>query len=524
MDNETDVWNWTIQNVTSTVYITKDTLNVIIFIVAIIMIPAFCLLGSIGNILSIRVLANKRMRNQTNTVLLALCISDTLFLIHCLLYTFINAYSQSDPIRGEAFRSHVYPYIGAYGSVITARFTSCLTTLLSIQRFVAVFYPMQAKTICTRSNTIVAIVTIYIVTSLVFIPFIFKYESVEIIVNENITRHVMNKTTFYENNVKFYSVYGTVLNVIFRFSPLIIIFILNIVMIKVVHRTWKERRSMSIQESDSPQTLRLCSRNNRHCSSHDQQKITAMLVTVSMVFLVCILPGAVNSIATHVASSYSPVGKKRNLYMLISTITFLLETINSSVNFIIYMAMSKRFRLLYKEMFCCGHGEYYRKISFTSVKEQFRWSANKKNARKEDGSSNGRRTQSDIGPLLNGSLIHRERPWAIATKSECWDIRNARTSLDIRQSIASDVPEVFEEEGVKPQSGGSGRCPGLHFASALARRLIPKHKNKHANDFVMVNGNSNSIFENSLHRANSQFWGEEINSCVTRWMSHKSIV
>ena len=382
-------------------YVSDAELRIVTLTFAILLIPLVCLLGIIGNIFSLVVLFNQRMRNQTNSILAALCVSDIFFLIHCLIFTGLNFYKKANPIDGEKLRAYVYPIFGVYGSVVTARITSSLTTLLCIERFVAVFLPMQARNICSKRNTRLAIIGIFVITLVSFIPFLMKYHAVSNEVGENLTFTSMNTTSFYENNLNFYKVYGTVLNIIFRFAPLVIIPILNIIVIRVVHKTWKKRRSMSTENTDF---LRLSSRNGKHYSSNDQNHITFMLLTVSFVFLICILPGALNSIATHVWCTYNRLGELRNLYMVISTVTFFLETFNSSVNFIIYMAISRKFRLLFKEMFCCGHGKYYRKISLSSVKERFRWSTSKKKDNVDNDTKFRRQTVSDIGPLVTDTF------------------------------------------------------------------------------------------------------------------------
>jgi hypothetical protein len=48
----------------------------------------------------------------------------------------------------------------------------------SIERFVAVRFPMKAKFICNKKSTFIAIVTIYLVTIILFLPFPFKYKIV----------------------------------------------------------------------------------------------------------------------------------------------------------------------------------------------------------------------------------------------------------------------------------------------------------------------------------------------------------
>ena len=80
---------------------------------------------------------------------------------------------------------------------------------------------------------------------------------------------------------------------------------------------------------------------------------TVMLITVCTVFLVCIIPGAVHSIISHTWTEYSRRGKTKNLFLSIHIVTYLLEIINSSVNFVIYMVMCSKFNRTVRAMVSC---------------------------------------------------------------------------------------------------------------------------------------------------------------------------
>jgi len=480
LDNTTDVESFNASVRETDMFISKESLKTFLFVVSICLIPLCCLFGTVGNLFSIGVLWNRRMRSQSNYILGALCVSDTFFLLHSLCFTFINIYRKLRPIEGEAFRSYVYPIVGAYGSVVTARITSCLTTLLCAERFIAVYFPMQARTICTIKNTCIAIALSYIVTLILFVPFTLKYKSVTFQFNENTTRTVMNKTSLYANNMTFYSAYGTTLNIIFRFAPLLIIVILNILMIRAVHKTWRSRRTMSSLK-DTPSSLRLSSRSNRHMKYSDQNHITIMLIIVSFVFVTCILPGALHSIATHIwPRVYTPYGGMKNLYICISTATFLLETINSSMNFLIYIVCYRKFRQCYKEKFCCGHGQYYSKIS-TSMKEKFRWSSSRKNSKIQESDSYGRRTVSDIGPLImdGQSLSRRDKCYSDETHSEGCELH------------LSQLQNQSEGIAITRKKHRGHYLKHLHTRSLCNLLLFRAKKSQSTLDNENINGNSN---------------------------------
>ena len=385
-------------------YISKETSQLIQGLITMVLIPILGFFGSFGNLLSLIVLFHQRMRNQTNYILAALCISDTLLLIHSLVFSGIAIQVKMDPVKGLYNRAHVFPIVGAYTSIATARITSGLTTLLCVERFIAVYYPMQAHMTCTKRNTIIAIFLIFVSTFLVFLPFAFKWSAVTKVTPMNTTVTRGGLTNFYFENVTFYTIYGTTLNVIYRFIPLLIIPFLNVKMIMAVRRTWKLRRKMSIGHNNS--TRRFSGKSVTYRNGDEENHITIMLLIVTFVFFFCILPGAINSIVTHVWKDYSRKGKARNLYRTLSSITYLFETINSSVNFIIYMACSKTFRSLYKNIFCCSKTEYYINASISSIKERFKLTRRKTSTELFGiGRAHlyGRPTVSDVGPIRKTS-------------------------------------------------------------------------------------------------------------------------
>ncbi|XP_071100460.1 FMRFamide peptide receptor frpr-18-like [Haliotis cracherodii] len=316
--------------------IAKDTVQKVIFIFAILIIP-ICIFGCIGNILSLFVLIHHRMRNTTNCCLAALAVSDFLVLFHSLWYSTIIIYKSRDPVSAANLRRLTYPVIGAYGSVVTARITTWLTTLLSIERFVAVYCPMKARTICGKKHTYLGILMIYFVTIIAFLPHALKYRP-ETVTNNNRTIVILHKTILGKNH-QFCAIYGTILNILFRFVPIALLIILNILIVKAIRQTWNLRRIMS--------------KGGNPCNMSEQNRITIMLLIVSFVFLICILPGALNSIASQIKQDYSRLGSNRNLFACISCVTYFLETVNSSINFIIYMAFSAKFCRTYQEIFCC---------------------------------------------------------------------------------------------------------------------------------------------------------------------------
>lgn len=228
-----------------------------------------------------------------------------------------------------------FPVLGPYGSVITARITTGLTTMLSLERLIAVYFPIKAKVMCSKAMSMTCIAAIYLVTAVAFIPNALKYHSYYVTIN-NVTSYTMGLTALGKNDF-FYSIYGNILNILFRLIPILIIIFVNIFIALAIRKTWSFRRAMS---------------SGGH-TSYEQNRITLMLLMVSLVFIVCILPGAVHSIIDQIYKQYSRFGQQSNMYDVVRNVTYFLETVNSSVNFVIYMAFSTKFCRTYKQIFCC---------------------------------------------------------------------------------------------------------------------------------------------------------------------------
>ncbi|KAK3102237.1 hypothetical protein FSP39_009823 [Pinctada imbricata] len=346
MNTSTVNEGWT-TNVTSYTtnaeYISYEDIRKINFVFGNVLIPALSLFGTVGNIFCLIVLFHSRMRNASTACLAALSFSDLLFLLHCLLFSVLSFLAFCDKEKGAYYRAIFYPIFGAYGSPATGRITSWLTLLLGVERFIAVKYPIKARVMCNKFSTIVVIVAIYVTTLLLFLPYAMKYRVVYGSTNESgvvkVTASIQRTELGMDN--RFFGIYGTIMNILFRFLPVIVLVIVNSVIIYTTRDTWKLRRQMNSSVRGS-------------AAASDQTHFTVMLVTVCIVFIICLVPGAVHSLISHIWKDYNRFGKARNLFQLVSRITFFCETINSSVNFVIYMVMSQKFKRTYKDIFTCN--------------------------------------------------------------------------------------------------------------------------------------------------------------------------
>ena len=103
-----------------------------------------------------------------------------------------------------------------------------------------------------------------------------------------------------------------------------------------------------------------------------EQRITIMLISVVVVFLVCQLPQAILKLYTvYVVSTPGALTAARRLELAIGgNFCNLLVIINSAVNFVLYSALSAKFRQTFERTFCSccvGGAEQVRRRSSASV-------------------------------------------------------------------------------------------------------------------------------------------------------------
>lgn len=281
------------------------------FICGMILYPAICIPGLIGNGLSLIVLNMKDMKTSTNAFLAALAISDSIKLINDLIYFVVLLLKQTDPNAGQIAFVNIYPYAHFIFNISTC-VSSWLTVSVATERFILVCYPIEAKTLCTRLRAIVISCLIYIVMIAVSFPFALRYEKTKRTVN-NQTEWDLEVTDLWSNQ-DFDRYYTWSLNFIRSNIVLIILIILNACIIFSLRKVRANKKNTQ------------------------RNRITLMMIVVIMVFVICILPDAIMSVY---GLGYHEEGcLAKGLREFSDT----LLTINAAVNFLIYCVFSRTFR------------------------------------------------------------------------------------------------------------------------------------------------------------------------------------
>lgn len=135
---------------------------------------------------------------------------------------------------------------------------------------------------------------------------------------------------------------------LFTFLPLILLLVFNSLLVKPVTAASKNRKAMVNQQVST-----------HHRQQAEQHRITVMLISVVIVFLICQLPQAIlNLYSTYLQATDGLTQKRIRILLIINNVCNLLVMINSSINFVLYSSFSTKFRRTFKKLFCkCLYGQ-----------------------------------------------------------------------------------------------------------------------------------------------------------------------
>ena len=301
-----------------------------------------CAFGLVGNALSFIVLhfgGDHSTKTAATTLLLrALAVADSLVLATCLpLYVLepLNIY-----VHHMGSFHHFYmvimPYLWPlYLMSLTA--TILLTVLVSFHRYTAVCRPYHSATLSSLSRCQRHVGYVAVAAILYNIPRFFEYRRLDVFcpTGDGGSRFAasMHLFTAVGEDRIFRVVYDNVLYfVVMLGGPLLILAFLNAKLIAALKKRSRKRREMG----------GVATTMTGHNQQQQQQDLTVMLVAVVFVFIVCQTPTFVDRIIwAFVDKHQRHCGRWHYYYTAVGDLMVIL---NSSVNFIVYVLASRKFR------------------------------------------------------------------------------------------------------------------------------------------------------------------------------------
>ena len=281
--------------------------------------PVLIILGTIGNILSGKVMLGKRLRKHTTSVyLIGLAVVDTFILYADLPWNWINAVFEIN-IRDLSF---AYCKINLFCMYYVIQLEAWILVCVNIERLTAVFLPMKAKKLFTKRS---ALIQMAIVASVLFV----------------INSHIFWTQTLVDDG----SVYVCMEHPDFAMFRLHVYGWIDMVLASVLPFSVMFVSSIAICVK-----LYMQSKIGGSSASSKTTTITVMLITVCIVFVLCSLPITIFlSDTEYFVTRYGCCFSWNVIWPVVSIVMFT----NNAVNFLLYSISGPRFRDELRRMFPC---------------------------------------------------------------------------------------------------------------------------------------------------------------------------
>ena len=318
------------------------------FVISRIFTPLFCGFGIIGNILNIIVLTRRRMQSGSDTSseraafmgLIALAASDLCYCTSAFPKAFIE--TQAITFRSGDLKLYYYLYQD-YILNSFSKISTWLTVIMAVSRFVAICHPLHARLFVHAKGTATAIAMTFLLWFLLVLPECWTY----VMIKEFCPRD----TYIFTDSGPF--LLDAKLNITFQYIWFILGFVVPVCI-------------LAFCNIQLIRALRASARMRQECRVHGgrQQpgnRITPTLVAIVLMFIFLMTPSEIISFMIDVLEI-----KSEKHEALILVITNLMNTINFSVNFVLYCVVNVHFRSTLVNLLCCCCRRNHKKRQFAA--------------------------------------------------------------------------------------------------------------------------------------------------------------
>ena len=292
------------------------------FMIEYIAFPVFAVTCIVGNAINIFVMLSSSLRKAPSTyILVALAVSDSTFILMWPFNkNFVRQLFLTDVRSLSDASCKIFFFVFKTVKMSSAGFV----TLVSIERFIAIWFPLKAKIINTKK-----IILIQIASVVIFLSIINGAWSVSSkIINGVCVPHA--DVEGYPNMKQNFVIYGIVFVFIL---PTAIMLILSPLTAFQLYRQYRSRIRMTNNVSDSKV-------NN---SASDTIRATVMLLSVTLAFVLLMTPITFSHIYM-VLIGQNIFETSDNRLVIYRNVSQVLELSNFTINFFLYVLISKSYR------------------------------------------------------------------------------------------------------------------------------------------------------------------------------------
>ena len=306
----------------------------------------FCVVGVLGNILAFITFSTKSVRASTTSVYLrALAVADILVLLTALFrYKTYKIFLTDDQDIDTVLNFD--PYVQVYVEPIhwmALGSSSFITIVLSLERYMAVKFPLYTKRSCSVPVVLVCIAGVVILSIVITSPYFASYEVLHLEIPE-FSFHYASITDFGRSSLFPCMFHNYIVPILWYIIPAIFLTILNILLSVHVHKSTR---------------IRVGAPN----ISNPNRTLSLLIILIVSVYMLCNFPKCIfmfyklvnqqsnNKECVEVTSSSNSPNTKA--YLVIQVVTELLNVLNSCMNFVVYCLVGSRFRRELKRLLIC---------------------------------------------------------------------------------------------------------------------------------------------------------------------------
>ncbi|XP_056009426.1 thyrotropin-releasing hormone receptor-like [Ostrea edulis] len=306
--------------------------------------PLFLILGLAGHTLTVIIMQRRRYSQLASRFfLIALALSDSVLLLTQVFNkNFVLTYLRMDVRALSSVGCKAFFVIFKTAKMSSSWFL----VFICWERFVAVWFPLKAKFICTKRVAWALILIVYVLIT--------TYTSVWSYASQITKKNICHPDVYDKTNTSEVSRFGTFLIgglSIYSLIPMIFLITMTPLIVLKLARQGRKRKSM-------------VGKSYRKTSSSDSSRTTFMLVGVMVAYILLISPVT----ALHMSAFFlrlNAFGSNASGFLIFKEVCQILEQINYAINFYLYVLTSSLFRVGLKELFCCrSQGQLSRGRSF----------------------------------------------------------------------------------------------------------------------------------------------------------------
>lgn len=254
--------------------------------------PILVFFGIFGNTISVYVFFRTKLKKHSSSFYLAaLGISDSIFLV-CLYANWLNMF------QINLYHKPVLCHVLIYSSAVCSFMSVWLVAAFTIERFIAVKYPLLRASICTTRRAKLAILVLTMLAMLFNFPLIIFTDVAQ--VTENNTNMTVCKNDAEWN--AYSAVFHVIDAVVTILIPMFVITVLNASISRTIWSLGSVRKKLTNRYGPSDNHKRLSQTTPKgqrpKPSNTSQKKLTKMLLVVSTVCLSLNLPSYITRILT----------------------------------------------------------------------------------------------------------------------------------------------------------------------------------------------------------------------------------